>query len=103
MADNFHHSAFILELFQFILLNNLLFDFFNSNDRVLPSALVNKSIAAFGNFLFVSDISKRDFIVLDEGPGFVRKECSLVTSIILLKENLLELALQILGVRSSLF
>ena len=49
------------------------------------------------------EMKKKDFIVLDEGPGFVREECCLVAATILLQENLLKFTFKVLWIGSCLF
>lgn len=47
MSDYFHDSAFILELFKLVLLDNFLFDLFNGYDCMLPSTSINYSVSSF--------------------------------------------------------
>ena len=47
MADYFHDSAFVLEFFKFVLLNNFALDLFNCYCCMLPTSSVHDSVTAF--------------------------------------------------------
>lgn len=71
MSDDFHDSTFVLELFQFVLLNNLFLDLFDSNYSVLPSASVNYTITTFWEFPVILQILVVDFIISLEDSSLI--------------------------------
>ena len=68
MSNHFHDSALIFELFQLFSLDNLSLNFFNCNDRVLPSALVHDAVAAFRELPIKRNFVVGDFEVLRKVP-----------------------------------
>lgn len=74
VSDDFHYCAFILEFFEFLLFDDLLFNFFNGNDGVLPTATVDDTVATFGKLVVEVKLIVGDLIVLDESTGFVTEK-----------------------------
>jgi hypothetical protein len=71
VPNNFHDSAFIFEFFEFILLNDFFFNFFDCNGGILPSASVNDSISTFGEFSVVLKLIEWNLVVLVEDAIFL--------------------------------
>ena len=82
MPDNFHDCAFILEFFEFVLLNDFTLDLLDSYYCVLPSSSVNNTISSFGKLSIIRELLEGNFIVLHKRSGFVRVE--LIASVLLL-------------------
>ena len=71
MANDLHHGAFVLELFQFVLLNDLTLDFFDSDDRMLPTATIYDTVATFRELTIVAELIEWNLIVLHESSCLI--------------------------------
>jgi hypothetical protein len=72
MSDDFHHSAFIFELFKFVLLDNLSFDLFNGNNSMLPASPIDNTVSTFRQLFIVSQFIERYLVILLKSSGFIR-------------------------------
>ena len=102
MTDDLHNGALVFEFLQFVLLDNLTLDLLDGDDRVLPSTSVDNTVSAFGQLTIVAQLIERDLVVLDERPSFVRDVSAASSILLVLDQGLFELALEVLGVGSSL-
>lgn len=71
VANDLHDGALVLELFQFVLFNNLALDFFDSDDRVLPAATIYDTIATLGELTIVAQLIKWNLVVLYESSCLI--------------------------------
>ena len=71
MPNNLHDSTLILKLFKFILLYNLLLNFFDCNRSVLPSTSVNNTVTTFTQLSIILKLIKWNLIVLIEDPVII--------------------------------
>ena len=67
---------------------------------MLPATAIYDTVATFGKFTIVAEISEGDFIVLDEVAGLVRDVGAPTSVLLMLNHGLLQFALQVLWVRS---
>ena len=102
MANDFHHSALVLELLKFVLLDNLSLDLLDSNDCVLPTASVHNTVTSLGQLSIVTQLIERNLVVLDESSSLVR-HIAIASIVVDLKQGLFELSLQVLWIRSGSF
>ena len=94
MTNYFHDRAFILEFFELFLLNDLLLDFFDSDDGVLPPASVYDTVATFRELVIKLELIVRNFVVLNESTSLITEE------LLRCLESLSQLSFQILWVSS---
>ena len=101
MADDLHHCAFVLELFQLVLFNDFSFDLFDSDHGVFPASAIDDTVATLGQFTFVAKLGEGYLVVLDEGSRLVR-DIVVRPVLLLLKQSLFQFPLQVLRVRPGL-
>ena len=74
VPDDLHHGAFVLELLEFVLLDDLALNFLDGDGSILPFAAVDDTIAALTKLAVVRQLLERNFIVLPEDPVFFHHE-----------------------------
>jgi len=92
MTNYFHDRTFILEFFELFLFNDLLLDFFDRNDGVLPPASVYDTVATFRELVIKLELIVRNFVILNESTSLITEE------LLRCLESLSQLSFQILWV-----
>lgn len=100
MADDLHDRTLILELLKFVLLDNLALDLLNGDDGVLPATAVHDTVATLRQLTVVAEISEGNLIILNKVSSLVRDVGASTSILLMLDHSLLQLALQVLWVRS---
>lgn len=100
MPNDLHDCAFVLELFQLVLLDNLLLDFFDCNCGILPTTSVDNSVATFRQLAIIMKLVEWDFVVLVEDPVLVHH---VHEALVLIHNACSYLLFDILSVCSRLF
>lgn len=74
VPNDFHDGAFVLELFELVLLDDLALNFLDGDGGVLPFTAVDDTIAAFTELAVVRQLLERNFVILPEDPIFLHHE-----------------------------